>query len=77
MVSVLRTGLGMSTTQMERRMGVAVRQRERQQHHHAADERGPHHGNEHVAPEGLKVLHSPHSTKRPQGEVLAPRTRKR
>jgi hypothetical protein len=50
-------------------MGVAVRQRERQHHHQAADEREPHHGDEHVDPEGLKILHLPDSTKRLQGEV--------
>src|SRR5438128_1471801 len=31
-------------------MGAAVRQRERQQQHQTADERGPHHCNEYVSP---------------------------
>jgi hypothetical protein len=42
----LRTGLGVSGAQMKRGMGIAVREREEQQHNQAAREQGPHHCNE-------------------------------
>ena len=52
---LLRAGAGMSCVQMKHRMGVAVCQRERQQHHQTANERGPLHGNEHATPKVIKV----------------------
>lgn len=59
---LLRAGFGIGGAQMKRRMSVAVRERKRQEHQQAADERRPDHGNEYAAPAGLKVLHLPDST---------------
>jgi len=38
----VRAGFGMGNPEMKRRMSVAVRERKRQEHYQAADERGPH-----------------------------------
>src|SRR5262245_1933553 len=64
----LGAGNGMDGAQMKCCMGVAVRKRERQQDHEAADKRRPYRGNEHTAPQVYWGSGSLDSTKRLQRE---------